>query len=112
MPGKIDDVVNSAPGRIRSPGNPPARENGQEIVHRGNQIKSHPVVALGTKDRPNLSGVALCIVHYGYRTTADPISGSGMDPVSSGMGTNRPALQSSFACSIRSFELETKFHQM
>lgn len=35
-----------------------------------------------------------------------------MNSVSSETGANRPILQSSFACSIRSFELETKFHQM
>jgi hypothetical protein len=39
-------------------------------------------------------------------------SGCGMNSVSPGAGSNRPACQSSFACSIRSFELETKFHQM
>jgi hypothetical protein len=40
-------------------------------------------------------------------------SGSGMNSISSpGTFANRPSLQSRLACSMRSFELETKFHQM
>ena len=32
--------------------------------------------------------------------------------VSPGTGAKRPSCQSAFACSMRSFELETKFHQI
>jgi hypothetical protein len=39
-------------------------------------------------------------------------SGKGMNSASPGTGGNLPCFQSSFACSIRSLELETKFHQM
>ena len=39
-------------------------------------------------------------------------SGSGMNSASPGTGVKRPACQSAFACSMRSFELDTKFHQM
>ena len=39
-------------------------------------------------------------------------SGSGMNSVSSGTASKRPAFQSCLACSIRSFEEDTKFHQM
>jgi hypothetical protein len=35
-----------------------------------------------------------------------------MNSVSPGTGRKRPDLQSSFACSIRSFRDDTKFHQM
>ena len=40
----------------------------------------------------------------------DP-SGSGMNSASPGTGAKRPAFQSTFARSMRSRELETKFHQ-
>src|SRR5215475_4349309 len=39
-------------------------------------------------------------------------SGSGMNSVSPGTGVKRPVFQSCFACSMRSFDEETKFHQM
>jgi hypothetical protein len=39
-------------------------------------------------------------------------SGKGMNSVSPGTGSKRPSAQSRLACSMRSVELDTKFHQM
>ena len=41
----------------------------------------------------------------------DDHSGSGINSESRGTGANRPLFQSDLACSMRSRELETKFHQ-
>ena len=47
----------------------------------------------------------------GIHVVAGDYSGKGMNSVSPGTFGNRPSRQSAFACSIRSIELETKFHQ-
>lgn len=49
---------------------------------------------------------------YGYRTTGGVVPGKGINSVSCGTGAKRPSRQSSLACSMRSRELDTKFHQM
>jgi alkaline phosphatase D len=49
----------------------------------------------------------------GTETEIDPQSGRGTNSLSSpGTRGNRPSLQSRFACSMRDFELETKFQSM
>jgi hypothetical protein len=47
----------------------------------------------------------------GFEADNPDHSGSGMNSESPGTGAKRPPFQSAFACSIRSRELDTKFHQ-
>src|ERR1700752_3084725 len=54
------------------------------------------------------SRVEECVIESVERY--DP-SGSGINSASPGTGAKRPAFQSALACSMRSRELETKFHQ-
>ena len=75
-------------------------------------IRRRPQSSEHDETRPRRTSISRLRVEVRPWMTGTVTTGSGMNSVSPGTAGNRPSFQSALACSIRSFELETKFHQM
>jgi hypothetical protein len=90
------------------------------VDHLGREFRTSGTKSIAARSRAVLNEPCrrLPKIPISFVTTSpvadkvDQRSGSGMNSVSSGTGSNRPPFQSSLACSIRSRLEETKFHQI